>query len=384
MKSRDQIYINFNCDESNKDLGLVLSFRQSLMTTYILYNGMSYMGHMFSDFFAKSEREGILENDIMKHLGGVDVYQWDEISQSWLLQGSFNETGPIAFNKQILPFKRASKNIEVKLKLEFNKGLWKFDYAGLAVLEDSIQPYKIQPHNVTVKSQVDDESLELLNNEDHLISMPGSNYKLSYNIPNEHDNYELFIASQGYYLEWMRESWLDDVDIPKVLTMKYRPKKFLKDHALDYKKYESISEELFGDLELILINFPIMSSKSILTILLLTILLFQGCKLPEYLPTYYEYNKSPYGCYIKAKRHGYLGEITGELLLCDETDIYVLRTDLIGNPVHKFEKSSIKKWKVSFYKSSNIRAKFIPAVSIPTIAHGIYWHWIFANNFDCF
>lgn len=114
-----------------------------------------------------------------------------------------------------------------------------------------------------------------------------------------------------------------------------------------------------------------MSSKSILTILLLTLLLFQGCKLPKYLPTYYEFNKSPYGCYIKAKRHGHLGEITGELLLCDETDIYVLRTDLIGNPVHKFEKSSIKKWKVSFYKSSNIRAKFIPAVSIPTIAHGL-------------
>lgn len=245
MKSKDQIYINFNCDESKTDLGFVLSFRQSLMTTYILYNGMSYMGHMFSDFFAKSEVEGNLENDIMKHLGGVDVYQWDEISQSWLHQGSFNETGPIAFNKQIIPFKRASKNIEVKLKLEFNKGLWKFDYAGLAVLEDSIQPYKISPHNVTVKSQNDNEALELLNNEGHLISMPGSNYKLSYNIPNEHENYEVFIASKGYYLEWMRKSWLDDVDIPNVLMMKYRPKKFLKDHALDYKKYESISEELF-------------------------------------------------------------------------------------------------------------------------------------------
>ena len=43
----------------------------------------------------------------------------------------------------------------------------------------------------------------------------------------------------------MRKNWLDDVDIPNVLMMKYRPKKFLKDHALDYKKYESISEELF-------------------------------------------------------------------------------------------------------------------------------------------
>ena len=184
------------------------------------------MGHMFSDFFAKSEVEGNLENDIMKNLGGVDVYQWDEISQSWLHQGSFNETGPIAFNKQIIQFKRASKNIEVKLKLEFNKGLWKFDYAGLAVLEDSIQPYKISPHNVTVKSQNDNEALELLNNEGHLISMPGSNYKLSYNIPNEHENYEVFIASKGYYLEWMRKNWLDDVDIPNVLMMKYRPKSF--------------------------------------------------------------------------------------------------------------------------------------------------------------
>ena len=114
-----------------------------------------------------------------------------------------------------------------------------------------------------------------------------------------------------------------------------------------------------------------MSSKSILTILFLTILLFPGCKMPEYLPTYYEYNKSPYGCYIIAQRHGYLGDIKGELLLCDETDIYVLRTDLIDNPVHKFEKSSIKKWKVSFYKSSNIRARFIPIVTIPTIAHGL-------------
>ena len=39
--------------------------------------------------------------------------------------------------------------------------------------------------------------------------MPGDSYELAYDLP-AGDNFELFLDSRGYYLEWMREQWLRD------------------------------------------------------------------------------------------------------------------------------------------------------------------------------
>lgn len=245
MKSTEDVFLTFDVPVAQEDLGLVLNFRQSLMSTFIFYNGMSYMGDEVSDFFAKAEVEGRMEKSIMSELGGIEVFVWNEEESEWMAQEGFNETGPIAYNKQLVTFQNHSKSGEVKIKLRMNKGLWKLEYSSLVSVEEEISPIVLSPSKVVNEGEVDTESLALLNNDEHLISMPGSDFKLTYEIPELHEEYEMFLGAQGYYLEWMRRNWLSDKDIAKVFQMKYRPSKFLKQSASEFKSYENYSEDAF-------------------------------------------------------------------------------------------------------------------------------------------
>src|SRR5690606_41304072 len=78
-----------------------------------------------------------------------------------------------------------------------------------------------------------------------LITLPGDSYFLNYELPDDYKNYELFMQSKGYYLEWMREEWLPEENPLKVYQMFYNPKQFFKDLAPQYKLIEAGMEETF-------------------------------------------------------------------------------------------------------------------------------------------
>ncbi|MBK7971736.1 MAG: hypothetical protein IPK08_23895 [Bacteroidetes bacterium] len=75
--------------------------------------------------------------------------------------------------------------------------------------------------------------------------MPGSNYKFDFILPDANATYEFFLYSKGHDLEWMREHWLKDKDLLKLKQMVDNPKKYLREEAKFYKKYESTMEEEF-------------------------------------------------------------------------------------------------------------------------------------------
>ena len=75
--------------------------------------------------------------------------------------------------------------------------------------------------------------------------MPGSEYSLGFLLPQANTEYELFLYSKGYYLEWMRQKWIKDKDLLKLRQMVYNPKKYLKEEAENFKKYETTMEEVF-------------------------------------------------------------------------------------------------------------------------------------------
>ena len=77
--------------------------------------------------------------------------------------------------------------------------------------------------------------------------MPGSEYKFNFTLPESEHDYELFLYSKGYYLEWMRESWIQKPDLLKLKEMVENPNKFLKSEAENYKRYEHTMEEQFWD-----------------------------------------------------------------------------------------------------------------------------------------
>ena len=250
LSSKEEIYLSFDNVKNTNDLGLILNFRQTLMTTYFIYSAMGYMGDEVGDIFAKiesnKETKEKLKGGIKKELGNIDIYQWNEHISEWELQNGFYETGPIAINRQFIPLQNLSSNSKVKLKIVLNKGLWRIDYAALTNIKEKVKPIEVSPNSILNKGKLDNPALSAINNPDrYLISMPGSEYKFNFTLPNSNTDYELFLYSKGYYLEWMREHWIKDKDLLKLNQMVNNPKKYLKEEAKNYKRYETTMEQEF-------------------------------------------------------------------------------------------------------------------------------------------
>ncbi len=250
LSSKEEILLSFKNVENTNDLGLILNFRQSLMTTYFIYSAIGYMGDEVSDIFAGIEKnkdtKAKLDGGLKKELGDIDIYQLNTATQVWEKINGFYETGPIAINRQIIPLKNTSNTKEIKLKLILNKGLWRMDYACLTNILKKVTPVEIEAASIHNKGIIDQSALNDLNShKKRLISMPGSEYKFNFILPKENTDYELFLYTKGYYLEWMRDHWIKDKDLLKLYQMFNTPKKYLKDEAKNYKKYETNMEQEF-------------------------------------------------------------------------------------------------------------------------------------------
>ena len=249
LSSKEEIYLTFTNVKNSDNLGLVLNFRQTLMTTYLFYSAMGYMGDNVSDVFANLESDEKMRNKFdatTKELGGIECYVWNEEKNSWVIQSKLNETGPIAINRQFIPLRNAKYGAKIKIKLILNKGLWRLNYASLTNIKSQVTPIEISPTTITNKGKLDNIALCKINSPDkHLLSMPGSEYKFNFTIPGTNTDYDLFLYSKGYYLEWMREHWIKDKDLLKLKQMVYNPKRYLRKEAKSYKQYEVTMEKAF-------------------------------------------------------------------------------------------------------------------------------------------
>jgi hypothetical protein len=250
MSCKEEVFLNFENVKNTSDIGLIVNFRQTLMTTYFVYSAIGFMGDEVGDIFAKIENnKGLndkLKAGISKELGNIDVYLWDEKKSNWVFQDGLYETGPIAINKQILPLKGVISAKNLKIKLIMNKGLWRIDYLALTNIKEKVVPIEILPSSILNKGKIDNQALVSINNPyNYLISMPGSEYKFNFILPDQSNDYELFLYSKGYYLEWMREHWIKDKNLLKLRQMIENPKRYLKTEANYYKLYESTMEQEF-------------------------------------------------------------------------------------------------------------------------------------------
>lgn len=259
MKSSEEIFMNFQVPENSAQLGLLLNFRQTLMTTYLIYSAMGYMGDKVGDIFARMETgkpsgekrsetsiQTPQSSDLKKELGKIEVFSWNEKTNHWDYQNSFYEIGPIAINQQIIPLRNLEPGDEIRLKLVVNKGLWRIDFAALTQINNQAEPVWISPDQIFNKGLTDNGALErILDPERLLISMPGSDYKFHFTLPEQNTDYDLFLYGKGYYLEWMREQWIQDKNLVKLWKMLNHPRMYLREQAREYKEYETTMEEAF-------------------------------------------------------------------------------------------------------------------------------------------
>lgn len=244
LSSREEICFEFDNVGKIENPGLIISFRQTLMTTYFIYSAIGYAGNEVGDIFARLETSDEinekLKNGIKQELGNIDLYLWSEKDDDWKYQGGFYETGPIAFNHQLLPLTNEITGDRIRMKLVLNKGLWQVDYLALTNILNKAIPIEISP-SVIFKNEICDSSAlaGLLSPDKYLLSMPGDNYKINFILPERDRNYELFLCSKGYYLEWMRKSWIQDKNLLRLRQLIENPSRYLKAEAKRYKHYET-------------------------------------------------------------------------------------------------------------------------------------------------
>ena len=228
--------------------GVVIAARQSLMSTFLFYQGLAYMGRSAGEWIAALERR---ETDIEKAstgigrtLGGIEVLMQDDTGK-WISIGEVNETGPLATDVHLVKLP-SIKGERLNLRLRLTQGHWRLDAVKLVKLDKQLNPIRLSPVAVNQDGVSADQAQQLLTDPNvALTTLPGDIYTLVYQLPQDFNSYELFLESRGYYLEWIREEWLVDESPALTAMMLFNPERALRVLAPEFKKIEADMEEVF-------------------------------------------------------------------------------------------------------------------------------------------
>jgi hypothetical protein len=235
-----------------RDVALVLTARNSLMSTYVLYQMMAFLGRGLGEFMASVERGephavlGLVE--FTRLLGGVDV-AWRQRDAAFQSAGSLGYIGPIARATRGLSFSVDAPGEPVEVKLTFARAHWKLDAAHLApVMASDLAPVEV-PAQVAEAGGRDAAQVEasLRGRGPYVVTTPGDEIVLRFPVPAEPEGASTgyFLHSRGYYYEWMRDEWLRDEDPGRARAYIDDPARALRELAPSYRALEPSMESVF-------------------------------------------------------------------------------------------------------------------------------------------
>jgi hypothetical protein len=251
LKTKETLELTFGTEMMTGPKGLVLSFRQTLLPTFLFYSALSYMGDEASDILAGVETNPFMRKEMENSftlLGGIDVFAWNEKSSQWQKIQTLSEAGPIARNLQIVPLPGSFDGQHtLNIRLQMSKGLWRLDYCGVAGVIKTVVPYSLSVQDIDKNGERENTLLKNIQSDDqqYLLSLPGDRYKLHFVLPGENQDYELFLYSGGYYLEWIRKEWLPGKDVDRLRKMVRGDEKTWNELAREFKQMEPSMEAAF-------------------------------------------------------------------------------------------------------------------------------------------
>ncbi len=226
--------------------GLVIGCRQTLLSTYLIYQAFAYMGNDVGYWFAQIERQKfkLSRYPIAEIMGGIEVLTQDSTGE-WKVSSVIDEQGPLAVDLHLLHLKmNTSKNLKVRLRM--TKGNWRIDYIALALNLKKAEPIYLKPNSVIKDGSTNQRALDKLRDSAKVLTtLPGDSYTLNYKVPSESNSYELFLKSRGYYLEWIRKEWIKEENSTYMWQILFDPKAALTRLAPEFKSVESSMEKSF-------------------------------------------------------------------------------------------------------------------------------------------
>lgn len=228
---------------------LVLRFRQTFLTTYLFYQALAYLGENATAMLAELERRNVERSaagggyeDI---IGTIDVEVWNPDIEAWERAGQIAETGPIARNTLALELGHHVRGDTLGVRLNVARGNWRFDEISVVELGEPREPLAIAPNRVT--GPRGDVTALLLDPAKALVTLPGDDYELEFELPEDPASYAYFLDTRGYYLEWMRDEWIAESNPAMAMMMLRFPETALKVLAPRYKEIEPQMEKMFWE-----------------------------------------------------------------------------------------------------------------------------------------
>lgn len=247
LAAREDVYLEF--PRRDGPLGLVLSARNTFVTTYLIYQSIAYMGSKAGEILAQLERGDPMlvtgAERLLGALGGVEIAV-RRPDGSWQEIGEYSENGPIAADVQLFNFEPPESDGPITVRLRMAKGSWRLGYAALAGPTAPVAPLVLDPTTVRKDGRFDTNSFEALTHPDrYLFTYPGDEYRIVFELPEDDETYEFFLESRGYYYEWMRGEWLAEEDPAMLALLLTNPDAALRRLAPAFKKVEPRMERLF-------------------------------------------------------------------------------------------------------------------------------------------
>ena len=227
--------------------GIVIEARQGFITTYLFYQALAYMGHKAGNYLAAMERgdESIRSHakDLHHILGGIDV-QLRDTRGKWQTVGTYAETGPLAREVQVVPLPEGASAQEVRLVMA--RGHFRLGQVSLALLGREVTPTRVPIARITTRTGNASLAQQwLAKRSPYLVTLPGDEHALEYDLPADGEGLEFFLEARGIYLEWMRQEWLAEESAWKLAGLFTRPSSALRELAPGYKKIEPRIEAMF-------------------------------------------------------------------------------------------------------------------------------------------
>jgi hypothetical protein len=247
LAQKEEFIVKF-ANDGGHNKGLIIGARQTLLTTYLFYQVIAYAGTQYGTFVARMENgDEYLKKRIQKlwdKLGGIEISE--KIGNTWIRLDTIQEMGPIAADVHLVKLV-PTKEKEVTIKIRQTQGLWRTDQLAMVTLLGREVPVRLKPRLVMKEENPEADILQkLITQSEPLVTYPGDRYELQYKLPDK-CGYEFFLETKGYYLEWMRENWIQEENLKKIGVALLFPGAFMRKEASGYKKVEPEMEKIFWE-----------------------------------------------------------------------------------------------------------------------------------------